>query len=866
MPHHSLARRIACNQGGGNVTNNDQDSSLSSMIFSNTAGATTFSCTALVNGSSSIVNNSMATQSVSLPLTHGAAGLQPQDCQGPATPKQGWKIASSKLATCGGRLFAKAVSVLLLGSALLLAEDGGSPDSGFLIRDGDKVVFYGDSITDSEWYPTLLESYVLTRYPHWRNQFSNRGVSGDNSGSIARFERDVIAQKPDVCTYNMGFNDGGYFGFSSPALKNWLANIGKSVELARRADPKLRMVLVSPIPNEASLTQDPRWISRDVYPYAMLSFGTEEAKLAKRLCLPFVDAGRLYGQSMGLGKVSAGPSFALSRDGVHPQREGQTLIAYHLLRGLGASSQLGHAIIDAANAKVLKADGGKLTGLAVSDGSVAFRLESDSLPCPVPPEARPFAFLVQLDDSLNGDWLALQGLTAPAYSLFVDDLRIADISAEELAEGVNLSRYVDTPMNRQAMTVMEAVRKKQVLQNEFYHHWIHVTPGKADGAGNPLDTATPDERAAMEAARKEIAAAEKAAYALNTPKPHEFRLVPSATPAQRYDFLAAADIAQPRLEVAVSPLPVDWNRMVPTGNEVKVKIRNPAKVARMGRLEWTCGNGWTVTPSEVAIHLEAGRETELSFAVSAREGSPLVPTPEVTLSWHWSDLWAYPMAATRSVELAPKLTIQKASSKPSLTGKIQDWKDATSFTLDQLSFINPAVPGKKPLWDGPADLSAKFFLKWDETALYIAAIVRDDDHMQEASEQQMWSQDCLMVAMLMIQGGKPGEGRYEFGFGACPGRDAIGRYTQAAKDGAGPDIEFKSRCDKADGTCLYELAIPWNRLAPFVPAAGNQFRLTFAVGDSDHRPGKGYNYLAWTPGISYGKNPADFAEIVLGGK
>ncbi|MEI6377032.1 MAG: autotransporter-associated beta strand repeat-containing protein, partial [bacterium] len=57
---------------GGNVTNNAQVSSLSSMTFSNTAGATTFSGSALTNGNGGIVNNSTATQTVSLPLTLGA--------------------------------------------------------------------------------------------------------------------------------------------------------------------------------------------------------------------------------------------------------------------------------------------------------------------------------------------------------------------------------------------------------------------------------------------------------------------------------------------------------------------------------------------------------------------------------------------------------------------------------------------------------------------------------------------------------------------------------------------------------------------------------------------------------------------------
>jgi autotransporter-associated beta strand protein len=54
----------------GNVTNN-QVSSLASMTFSNGAGAITFSGNAVTNGSGGIVNNSSATQTVSLPLTLG---------------------------------------------------------------------------------------------------------------------------------------------------------------------------------------------------------------------------------------------------------------------------------------------------------------------------------------------------------------------------------------------------------------------------------------------------------------------------------------------------------------------------------------------------------------------------------------------------------------------------------------------------------------------------------------------------------------------------------------------------------------------------------------------------------------------------
>ena len=36
-------------------------------------------------------------------------------------------------------------------------------DEPFALRDGDRVVFYGDSITDQRLYTTFVETYVVTR-------------------------------------------------------------------------------------------------------------------------------------------------------------------------------------------------------------------------------------------------------------------------------------------------------------------------------------------------------------------------------------------------------------------------------------------------------------------------------------------------------------------------------------------------------------------------------------------------------------------------------------------------------------------------------------------------------------------------------
>src|SRR6516165_12084929 len=51
----------------------------------------------------------------------------------------------------------------------------------FLIKDGDRVVFLGDSITEQRLYTTYIEAYALTRHPNWKLSFRNVGWGGDTS-------------------------------------------------------------------------------------------------------------------------------------------------------------------------------------------------------------------------------------------------------------------------------------------------------------------------------------------------------------------------------------------------------------------------------------------------------------------------------------------------------------------------------------------------------------------------------------------------------------------------------------------------------------------------------------------------------------
>src|SRR3954466_9344547 len=94
----------------------------------------------------------------------------------------------------------------------------------FALKSGDRVVFFGDSITEQRLYTSYVQQFVISRYPDLNVTFINSGWTGDTVngnpcvpcagvGALARIERDVVAYKPTVVTLLFGMNDGLYKDF-----------------------------------------------------------------------------------------------------------------------------------------------------------------------------------------------------------------------------------------------------------------------------------------------------------------------------------------------------------------------------------------------------------------------------------------------------------------------------------------------------------------------------------------------------------------------------------------------------------------------------------------------------------------------------
>ena len=87
-----------------------------------------------------------------------------------------------------------------------------------IIKKGSKILFQGDSITDSGrdrendtlgfGYVNYISAFFQSMYPEHGCTFINRGISGNRSSDLCeRWTRDCIDLRPDVLSIMIGIND-----------------------------------------------------------------------------------------------------------------------------------------------------------------------------------------------------------------------------------------------------------------------------------------------------------------------------------------------------------------------------------------------------------------------------------------------------------------------------------------------------------------------------------------------------------------------------------------------------------------------------------------------------------------------------------
>ncbi|MEI7901398.1 MAG: SGNH/GDSL hydrolase family protein [bacterium] len=393
----------------------------------------------------------------------------------------------------------------------------------FAIRDGDRVVLLGDSITEQRLYTTAIEAYTLARFPQWKLTFRNIGWGGDTAGGgLNRASRDMLPLKPTFVTIDFGMNDHGYRAYDAGIYNNYTNKQTGLVSLLKSNAARVALVTPQPIEDKRP---DP---DKDVRNEALRKMSDGLRAIAAKEGVLFADQFDPY-MAVMLKARQADPNAVIGGgDAVHPGPVGQMIMAWAILKSLGAPALVSSAELNGASGKVVAATGCQITAAKVDAGVVTFLRKDAALPMPVNPQGESVTNLIPLLADLSRYELKVTGLPAPKYQLLIDDKPAATFTAEALAKGCNLTLTAG-PVTEQARQLWSLVSEKN---NVFFQRWREVQlynpPGWAQTPA--FEAAREKELARLDG---QIAQLEAKINAARQPQPHTFVLKPAAPSDQK---------------------------------------------------------------------------------------------------------------------------------------------------------------------------------------------------------------------------------------------------------------------------------------------------------------------------------------------
>lgn len=345
--------------------------------------------------------------------------------------------------------------VLLLFFAMpfiVTAQNQAGKDGEFELKDGDRVVFLGNSLFESDKYG-YLELALTTRWPDKKMTFRNLGWEGDNVFGQARsrftnpptaYETlmlQITNAKPTVILIAYGGVEAQDGEAGQDNFKDGLNKLlDKTDELGARA------ILLSPIPVLSGIPAD-ILASRNK---DLLLYSKAVADVASTRGKQFID---LYNPVSDFQKQTK-----ISEDGIHLNEAGYYLLATALEQGLGLVSQsqlvniqVGKSAIDAlAPAKIFPTKAQQMK----------FTIEEPYLPLPLP--------VAELSEIKQKRKIKISGLKKGFYTLIADNVPVITASAKSWAAGIEVKHG---GAFEQAAQIQHLINKKNELFFQQYRPW-----------------------------------------------------------------------------------------------------------------------------------------------------------------------------------------------------------------------------------------------------------------------------------------------------------------------------------------------------------------------------------------------------------
>jgi lysophospholipase L1-like esterase len=373
------------------------------------------------------------------------------------------------------RLCAIVSMMLLYGIGSAWGQSAGTNSDKFYLQNGDRVVFYGDSITEQRYYTTDVEEYVVTRFPTGQYAFFNAGVGGDRvSGGWAgpvdlRLQKDVFANHPTVVTVMLGMNDGMYRPYDEQIATSYKNGLSYITEQIQSSDPKVRLTLIQPSPHD-DVTREPDFVGG--YNTVLVKYGEFVSWLGHEKSATVADLNQPVVEVLTKAKKDdAAMSTLLIADRVHPGTAVHWVMAEALLKAWHAPSVVTRVVVEGDKSSVAEQTNTEVSGLRRTSSTISWTQLDRALPLPLPAkELDPGMGTVLADsdlvDALDREDLRVTGLLAGKYELRIDDRVIGAFSAEQFSAGINLALR-ETPMLQQAGIVAMDTEGRNRIESDY---------------------------------------------------------------------------------------------------------------------------------------------------------------------------------------------------------------------------------------------------------------------------------------------------------------------------------------------------------------------------------------------------------------
>jgi hypothetical protein len=324
--------------------------------------------------------------------------------------------------------------------------------------------------------------------------------------------RDVLPLKPTVVTIDFGMNDARRGDAAVGMYRRGLEEL--TVQLQKAG---ARVVLLAASPEERSQPGEPAGSS---YNKMLEKYAGVVREVAEKTMVPYVDQLHPYIEVVDRARKSD-PAFKTMPDGVHPHPSGHLVMAWAILKGMGADAIVSEVTIDVGAGPGSRSLRARVTELSGAGGGVAFNRDDDALPWPLPKAPNGAEVVLPYTPILNDlsrYILRVTGLKEGNYDLFIDAQKVATVPGSQLAEGWNLTT-AETPMSAQAAQLMQTVIEKN---NMFFNRWRQtLVPAIIQ---NQADD--PAVKTKLDEADRRIAELEAEIERLRRPKVHRFEIKP----------------------------------------------------------------------------------------------------------------------------------------------------------------------------------------------------------------------------------------------------------------------------------------------------------------------------------------------------